>query len=77
MTDLNRLVEVTMMKPANVLVPMALAFLLAPGNFVTMPGRTGMLDVTTFAPNRTVILTHAVVLGAALAILRYKYPMFY
>lgn len=73
----RELIEVTLRRPANVLVPVVLAYILSPGNFLMVPGTNGLVDLATGVPNRKMIATHAVILGAALALLRYQYPMYY
>ena len=64
-------------RPATVLVPASLFFLLAPGNFFTIPGASSFIDFNSGNPNRTQILAHAVLLGLSLAYLQKSYPSYY
>lgn len=80
-------VRVTMEKPANVVVPMALFYALAPDAFVTLPGLAGLLQDSPLAPlaqmvptavvSQDRLITHTLAFGLAYAALRYNFPEFY
>lgn len=70
MEGLEEFYRQVMAKPQIVAVPAALFFLLAPGNFVTIPGAANLIELTTVSPNRTVILVHAILFGISLALIK-------
>jgi hypothetical protein len=77
MQMLQRFWQVTTAKPANIIVPMVLFYFLAPDNFVSIPGAINLIDFPISGPNRNVLLTHTLLLGFALAGLRYNFTDFY
>ena len=79
--------RVTLEKPANVAIPMALFYALSPDAFLSFPGIVAALQETSLAPlanfvptvvvNQDRLATHTLAFGLAYALLRYNFPQFY
>ena len=77
MSGIQGFIDDVTRKPANIIVPMALFFLLTPDNLLSVPGAVNLVDFPSSGPNRTVVLTHLAIFGAVLATLRYNFPEVY
>ena len=76
MDILNNIWADVMEKPANLVVPMALFYLLAPGNFTVQTGVGMVTEMVGFplSVQQDALMTHALILGLSLAVLRDQFP---
>ena len=65
------------LKPNDIIVPTILFMLLSPGMLLTIPGKSGLVNIQSGGTSIAAVLVHTLVFALVFALLRKQFPSYY